>query len=169
MTMIEIRPLNAPRFRASVLPEHYTEVSEALSKISTRKTRRPTIKADKRLYPAYWEGINTADYVRRFWELNFRAATPDDLTMFYQELSTIPQQWPAEPVFEALEPEDAPGPVHEALEPVLEALEPVLEALEPVLEALEPLAIPVLTTLTIEDTASLPAWLTRGVPPAWLK
>ena len=121
---MEIRPLNAPRFRASVLPEHYTEVSEALSKISTRKTRRPTIKADKRLYPAYWEGINTADYVGKFWRLNFRAATPDDLTMFYQELSTTPQQWPAEPV---------------------------------------------LTTLTIEDTASLPAWLTRGVPPAWLK
>ena len=156
MTMIEIRPLNAPRFRASVLPEHYTEVSEALSKISTRKTRRPTIKADKRLYPAYWEGINTADYVGKFWRLNFKAATPDDLTMFYQELSTTPQQWPAEPV-------------HEALEPVLEALEPVLEALEPVLEALEPLAIPVLTTLTIEDTASLPSWLTSGVPPAWLQ
>ena len=153
--MIEIRPLNTPRFRASVKPGNYAKVSEALDKIGTRKARKPTIKADKRLYPAYWEGINTADYVRKFWRLNFKAATPDDLTMFYQELSTTPQQWPAEPVFEALEPEDAPGPVHEALEPVLEAL--------------EPLAIPVLTTLTIEDTASLPAWLTRGVPPAWLK
>lgn len=155
MAMLQITIPSAPRFRASVKPGNYAKVSEALDKIGTRKARKPTIKADKRLYPAYWEGINTADYVRKFWRLNFKAATPDDLTMFYQELSTTPQQWPAEPVFEALEPEDAPGPVHEALEPVLEAL--------------EPLAIPVLTTLTIEDTTSLPAWLTRGVPPAWLK
>lgn len=162
MTMLQIKIPHAPRFRASVKPGNYAKVSEVLDKIGTRKARKPTIKADKRLYPAYWEGINTADYVRKFWRLNFKAATPDDLTMFYQELSTTPQQWPADPVFEALEPEDAPGPVHEALEPVLEALEPVLEALDP-------LAIPVLTTLTIEDTTSLPAWLTRGVPPAWLK
>jgi uncharacterized protein HemY len=137
------------RCKLTVDIANYPKVRDKLDKLVKAKPRKPTIKADKRTYPVSGRYMDTASYVKAFWELNFKATTPDDLTMFYQELSTTPQQWPAEPVFEALEP--------------------VLEALEPVLEALEPLAIPVLTTLTIEDTASLPAWLTKGVPPAWLK
>lgn len=161
MTMLQITIPNAPRFRASVTLENYPKLTDKFAKVSG-KARKPTIKAEKRLFPLYGKHMNTKDYVKAFWELNFKAEYRTDCEAFYEPLSTQPQQWPAEPVFEALEPEDAPGPVHEALEPVLEALEPVLEALEP-------LAIPVLTTLTIEDTASLPAWLTRGIPPAWIK
>ena len=103
MTMLQITIPHAPRFRASVKPGNYAKVSEALDKIGTRKARKPTIKAEKRLFPLYGKHMNTRDYVKAYWMLNFKAASFTDCEAFYEPLSEQPQEWPSEPLYEVLD------------------------------------------------------------------
>lgn len=103
MTMMQITIPNAPRFRASVTLENYLKLLDKFAKVSKAKPRKPTIKADKREYPLSGKHMNTKDYVKAFWELNFTAAAPEDCEAFYEPLSTQPQEWPSEPLYETLD------------------------------------------------------------------
>lgn len=106
MTMIQITIPNAPRFRASVTLENYSKLSDKFAKVSKAKPRKPTIKADKRAYPVSGRYMDTASYVKAFWELNFKAEYRTDCEAFYEPLSTQPQQWPSEPLYEVLDEGD---------------------------------------------------------------
>lgn len=104
MTMLQITIPNAPRFRASVILENYPKMMGKFSKVSG-KARKPTIKADKRLFPVSGELMNTKDYVKAYWMLNFKGASLTDCEAFYEPLSKQPQEWPSEPLYEALDDE----------------------------------------------------------------
>lgn len=99
MTMLQITIPSAPRFRASVTLKNFPKLMEKFSKVSG-KARKPTIKADKRLFPVSGQHMNTKDYVKAFWKLNFTAAAPEDCEAFYEPLSEQPQEWPQEPLYE---------------------------------------------------------------------
>lgn len=85
--------------------ENYPAVQNKLEKLAKTKPRRPTIKADKRLFPVSGEHTNTKDYVKAYWTLNFKGASLTDCEAFYEPLSGQPQEWPSEPLYEALDDE----------------------------------------------------------------
>ena len=85
--------------------ENYPAVQAKLEKLSKAKPRKPTIKADKRMYPVSGRYMDTASYIKEFWKLNFSAASPEDCIAFYEPLSKQPQEWPSEPLYEALDDE----------------------------------------------------------------
>lgn len=113
--------------------------------------------------------MNTKDYVKAFWELNFKAEYRTDCEAFFEPLSTQPQEWPSEPVYEALDAEewvDSPEPQKASVEPQI----PVVPVVPVV-----PVA-PVAPVVSDQSTRleyvfrddALPEWLVRGVPPDWL-
>lgn len=112
---------------------NYPAVQTKLEKLSKAKPRKPTIKADKRTYPVYGRYMDTANYVKAFWELNFSAVSPEDHMAFYEPLSKRVQEWPQEPLHEVLDEDEGPPLTYDFAAP-----------------------------------EGLPAWLTEGVPPAWL-
>ena len=101
--MMQITIPNAPRFRANVTLENYPKLSEKFAKVSKAKPRKPTIKAEKRLFPLSGKHMNTKDYVREYWMLNFKNEYRTDCEAFYEPLSTQPQEWPSEPLYEVLD------------------------------------------------------------------
>lgn len=101
MTVIQITIPNAPRFRASVTLKNYPKLTDKFTKVSKAKPRKPTIKADKRTYPVSGRYMDTASYVKAFWELNFPVSTHYCNT-FYQPLSKRAQEWPQEPLYEVI-------------------------------------------------------------------
>lgn len=112
---------------------NYPKVRDKLDKLTKAKPRKPTIKADKREYPVSGRYMDTASYVKAFWELNFTAATPEDCDAFYQSLSKRSQEWSQEPLHDVIDEDEG---------------------------------LP--TAIAFNAHESLPAWLTAGVPPAWL-
>ena len=83
--------------------ENFPTVQNKLDRIAKTKPRKPTIKAEKRLFPLYGKHMNTKDYVREYWMLNFKGASFTDCEAFYEPLSTQPQEWPSEPLYEVLD------------------------------------------------------------------
>lgn len=102
MAMMQITIPSAPRFRASVTLENYPNLSDKFAKVSG-KARRTAPKAEKRLFSLYGKHMNTKDYVREYWMLNFKAASFTDCEAFYEPLSEQPQEWPSEPLYEVLD------------------------------------------------------------------
>lgn len=102
MAMLQITIPSAPRFRASVTLENYPKMSDKFAKVSG-KARKPTIKAEKRLFPVSGQHMNTQDYVKAYWMLNFKEASFTDCEAFYEPLSAHPQEWPQEPLYEVLD------------------------------------------------------------------
>ncbi len=85
--------------------ENYPAVQNKLEKLAKTKARKPTIKADKRLFPVSGKHMSTKDYVEAYWMLNFKGAPLTDCKAFYEPLSKQPQEWPLEPLYEALDDE----------------------------------------------------------------
>ena len=83
--------------------ENSPTVQNKLDRIAKTKPRKPTIKAEKRLFPLSGKHMNTRDYVKAYWMLNFKAASFTDCEAFYEPLSEQPQEWPQEPLYEALD------------------------------------------------------------------
>ena len=102
MAMMQITIPSAPRFRASVTLENYPKLSNKFAKVSG-KARKTAPKAEKRLFPLSGKHMNTRDYVKAYWMLNFKAASFTDCEAFYEPLSEQPQEWPSEPLYEALD------------------------------------------------------------------
>lgn len=102
MAMMQITIPSAPRFRASVTLENYPKLSDKFAKVSG-KARRTAPKAEKRLFSLYGKHMNTKDYVREYWMLNFKAEHRTDCEAFYEPLSEQPQEWPSEPLYEVLD------------------------------------------------------------------
>lgn len=94
------------RCKLTVDIANYPAVQTKLEKLSKAKPRKPTIKADKRTYPVSGRYMDTAGYVKAFWELNFTAASPEDRIAFYEPLSKRAQEWPQEPLHEVLDEDD---------------------------------------------------------------
>ena len=74
---------------------------------------KPRPRVDRRVYPKFFEGDSTRDYVRAYWRLNTQRSTmlhagarihahPDhvDHLALYQPLSTARQYTPADPIEE---------------------------------------------------------------------
>lgn len=93
------------RCTLSVDIANYPKVRDKMDKLVKAKPRKPTIKADKRAYPVSGRYMDTANYVRAFWELNFSTASPEDRIAFYEPLSERAQEWPQEPLHEVLDDE----------------------------------------------------------------
>lgn len=117
----------------SVNIANYPKVRDNLDKLAKAKPRKPTIKGDKRAYPVSGRYMDTASYVKAFWELNFTVSAPESRNAFYHPLSKRTQEWPQEPLHEVLDEDEG---------------------------------LP--NTIAFDAPESLPAWLTAGVPPAWL-
>lgn len=80
---------------------------ENVSKIQTKlikctgKHRAIKIKtADRRVFPLYGTAMTTARYVKRYFELNNTLTHSSD---YFEPLSTRPQEWPQEPLYEEIE------------------------------------------------------------------
>jgi hypothetical protein len=114
------------------------KISKALTKCTGKHKRHVLRGGDKREYPQPIEGamLNTASYVEVFfaWNRQSKSAHPFDYKSFFEPLSTRPQEWPQEPLYEEIE-EDQGLP----------------------------------STYDFGASESLPAWLTAGVPPEWIK
>lgn len=111
MTMKHAIHVPGTRCTLTVDIANYPKVRDKLDKLAKAKPRKPTIKADKRLYPASGQYMDTTSYVKAFWELNFTAAAnPKDCDSFYHPLSKRAQEWPQEPLHEALD-DDADQPI----------------------------------------------------------
>jgi len=91
------------RCKLTVDIANYPVVRDKLDKLVKAKPRKPTIKADKRTYPVSGRYMDTASYVKAFWELNFKAASSEDRIAFYEPLSKRAQEWPQEPLYEEIE------------------------------------------------------------------
>jgi hypothetical protein len=114
------------------------EISKALTKCTGKHKRHVLRGGDKRLYPQPIGDVmlDTASYVKVFFGLNRQSkyADPFDYKSFFEPLSTRPQEWPQEPLYEEIEEDQG-------------------------------------DTMSYDFGASesLPAWLTAGVPPEWIK
>lgn len=102
MTMMQITIPHAPRFRASVTLENFPKLSDRFVKVSG-KPRKTAPEAEKRLFPVSGKHMNTKDYVKAYWRLNFNVASFTDCEAFYEPLSEQPQEWPQEPLYEVLD------------------------------------------------------------------
>ena len=66
----------------------------------TGKHRAIKIKtADSRKFPLYGSAMTTARYVQRYFELNNTLIHSSD---YFEPLSTRPQEWPQEPLYEEI-------------------------------------------------------------------
>lgn len=66
----------------------------------TGKHRAIKIKtADSRVFPLYGTAMTTARYVKRYFELNNTLTHSSD---YFEPLSTRPQEWPQEPLYEEI-------------------------------------------------------------------
>ena len=66
----------------------------------TGKHRAIKIKtADSRMFPLYGTAMTTARYVKRYFELNNTLIHSSD---YFEPLSTRPQEWPQEPLYEEI-------------------------------------------------------------------
>lgn len=117
---------------------HIDEISKALTKCTGKHKRHVLRGGDKRLYPQPIGDVmlDTASYVKVFFDLNrqSKSAHPFNYKSFFEPLSTRPQEWPQEPLYEEIK-EDQGLP----------------------------------STYDFGASESLPAWLTAGVPPEWIK
>jgi len=82
------------------------EISKALTKCTGKHNRHVLRGGDKRLYPQPIGDVmlDTASYVKVFFDLNrqSKSAHPFDYKSFFEPLSTRPQEWPQEPLYEEL-------------------------------------------------------------------
>lgn len=83
------------------------EISKALTKCTGKHKRHVLRGGDKREYPQPIGDVmlDTASYVKVFFDLNrqSKSAHPFDYKSFFEPLSTRPQEWPQEPLYEEIE------------------------------------------------------------------
>lgn len=88
------------------------DITSKLDKCTGKHRRLALTGGTARKYPMHGGAMNTRDYVREYFALNklsfFGAGTSDDeriksLDAFFELLSTAPQAWPDEPLFESIE------------------------------------------------------------------
>ena len=80
--------------------ENVPKIQTKLTKC-TGKHRAIKIKtADSRSFPPYTAAMDTARYVQRYFRLNNTLTHSSD---YFQPLSTRPQEWPQEPLYEEIE------------------------------------------------------------------
>ena len=111
--------------------ENVPKIQAKLVKCTGKHRAIKTKVADRRMFPPHGVSMDTASYVRRYFELNNTLIHSSD---YFQPLSTRPQEWPQEPLYEEIKEDQG-------------------------------------DTLSYDFGASesLPAWLTAGVPPEWIK
>lgn len=79
--------------------ENVPKIRTKLTKC-TGKHRAIKIKtADSRVFPLYGTAMTTARYVKRYFELNNTLTHSSD---YFEPLSTRPQEWPQEPLYEEI-------------------------------------------------------------------
>lgn len=91
---------------------HVEEITKALTKCTGKHKRHVLRGGAGRLYPRLIGDVmlDTTSYVKVFFELNktSKHAAPFDYRAFFEPLSTRPQEWPEEPLFEAIEGDSYP-------------------------------------------------------------
>ena len=80
--------------------ENVPKIQAKLVKCTGKHRAIKTKAADNRVFPLYGTSMDTARYVQRYFELNNTLIHSSD---YFQPLSTRPQEWPQEPLYEEIE------------------------------------------------------------------